>query len=92
MEAAIRETKEETGLDVINLKLISVADELGALDKGKHYVNIGFSAEGFIGEPKVIEIEKWERWEWFDIDSLPSPLFEGTALVINRYKEGKIYF
>ena len=91
IEAAIRETKEETGLEVANLELISVADELGALDKGKHYVNIGFKAESFNGEPKITEAEKWAKWEWFDIDNLPSPLFEGTDLVIKRYKEGKIY-
>lgn len=90
-EAAIRETKEETDLDVSDLELISVADEMGALDKGKHYINIGFLAHAVNGELKIMEPEKCERWEWFSLDKLPAPLFEGTALVIERYKTGQIY-
>lgn len=90
-EAAMREAKEETDLDVSDLELISVADEMGALDKGKHYINIGFLAHVINGEPKIMEPEKCERWEWFSLDRLPEPLFEGTALVIERYKMGRIY-
>lgn len=90
-EAAIRETKEETGLDVSELELVSLADEMGSLDKGKHYVNIGFLAHAISGEPKVTEPEKWERWEWFDLDNLPEPIFEATGLMIKRCSAGVIY-
>lgn len=90
-KAAIRETYEETGLIVSDLDLISIADELGALDQGKHYINIGFLAHTSSDSPILKEPEKWERWEWFSLNQLPSPLFEGTALVIERYKLGKIY-
>lgn len=91
-EAAARETLEETGLEVCDLELISVADELGALDKGKHYVNIGFCAHKISGDLETKEPEKFEKWTWFSLDNLPTPLFEGTELMINRYKQGKIYF
>ena len=90
-EAAIREAREETGLDTHNLELVSIADEMGALDQEKHYVNVGFLAHTVNGEPKLMEPEKFDRWEWFDLDNLPQPLFEGTALMIERYKAGKIY-
>ncbi|MDP3837085.1 MAG: NUDIX domain-containing protein [bacterium] len=90
-QAAIRETYEEAGLIVSDLELISVADELGGLDEGKHYVNIGFLAHAASGNPTVKEPEKWDRWEWFDLNKLPEPLFEGPRLMIERYKLGKIY-
>ncbi len=90
-EAAIREAKEETGLNVSNLELVSLADEMGAMDKGKHYINVGFIANSVEGDLKIAEPEKWVRWEWFDLDKLPEPLFEGTALMIERYKIGQIY-
>ena len=84
-QAAIRETKEETGLEVSELELVSLADEMGSLDKGKHYVNVGFLAQLVSGEPMITEPEKWEKWEWFDINNLPEPIFEGTGLMIKRY-------
>lgn len=91
MDAAIRETLEETGLDVSELELVSLADEMGSLDKGKHYVNVGFIAHAVTGEPKIIEAEKWEKWQWFDLENLPEPIFEGTGLMIKRYLSGAIY-
>lgn len=90
-EATIRETKEETGLDVSELELVSLADEMGSLDKGKHYINVGFLAHAISGEPKVTEPEKWERWEWFDLNNLPEPIFEATGLMIKRFLAGIIY-
>ncbi|MGE5425997.1 MAG: nucleotide triphosphate diphosphatase NUDT15 [Bacillota bacterium] len=91
IQAAIREAHEETGLIVSDLELVSLADELGALEQGKHYVNVGFVAHTYSGKPAITEPEKWERWEWFSLNELPSPLFEGSALMIERYKLGKIY-
>jgi 8-oxo-dGTP diphosphatase len=91
-ECAAREVKEETDLDVEKFELISVADELRYLESdGKHYVNIGIKAFYSGGEPKNMEPHKHEDWQWFSLDSLPAPLFQGTELAINNYKKGKIY-
>jgi 8-oxo-dGTP diphosphatase len=89
--AAIRETREETGLEVSELELVSLADEMGSLNKGKHYVNVGFLAHFVSGEAKLTEPEKWERWEWFDLEKLPEPIFEATGLMIKRYQIGQLY-
>lgn len=91
-ETAKRETKEETGLDINEFELISVADEMRYLKSdGKHYLNI--SVKGFYkgGNPVVMEADKCERWEWFSLDNLPTSLFEATELVINNFKVKKIY-
>lgn len=92
-ECAKRETKEEVDLDIDKFELISVADEMRYIKTdGKHYVNIGI--KGFYDgnvEPKKMEPEKCERWEWFSLNNLPEKLFEGTELVIKNFKANKIY-
>ncbi len=91
-ETAKREVKEETGLEVDGFELISVADEMRYIaSDGKHYLNIGIKAVYQGGEPKVLEPEKCREWKWVSLDNLPDKLFEGTEMVINNFKKGKIY-
>lgn len=91
-ECARREVKEETGLDVSEIKLICVADEMRYIKiEGKHYVMIGFFGEYLGGEPETMEPEKFKEWKWFDLDDLPKNLFEGTELMVKNYKANKIY-
>lgn len=44
------------------------------------------------GEPKVMEPDKLESWEWYDIDDLPTPLFGVEPNYVESYKTGKTYF
>ena len=91
-QCAKREAKEETGLDVGKVELISIADEMRYIESDdKHYVNIGFSAEYSGGEPKVMEPDKCAEWKWFDLEDLTDKLFEGTELMIKNYKANIIY-
>jgi len=90
--AAVREAKEETNLDIADLRVVSVSDELRYLvSEGKHYVVIGFKAGAYQGKLQLTEPDKWQEWSWFSLDNLPSPLFEGTEQIINNYLAGKIY-
>lgn len=92
LETAKRETKEEANLDIDKFELISVADEMRYLKSdGKHYLNVGVKGEYKGGEPVVMEKDKCEYWEWFNLDNLPTNLFEGTELVINNFKNKRIY-
>ncbi len=91
-ETAKREVKEETGLDIDEFKLISVADEMRYIETdGKHYLNIGTEGVYKGGVPNVEEPDKWGEWRWFSIDDLPDKIFEGTELMIRNLKAGKIY-
>jgi len=91
-EAAIRETKEETGLDVSECKLISVADELRYIKTdNKHFLNIGIMAKYEGGEPKVMEPNKCKEWKWFSLEELPEKMLEGTELIMKNFKAGEIY-
>lgn len=72
-QAAIRETKEETGLDVELSRLVGVYSRLGSFSPG--YMVL-FAARPIGGE---IQCQPGETIaiEWFDFDQLPSPLSAG---------------
>jgi ADP-ribose pyrophosphatase YjhB (NUDIX family) len=71
--AAIRETKEETGLDVELTKLVGIYSRLGNFLRGHVILFIGKQIGGEIkcqpGETIAVE--------WFPFDQIPSPLSFG---------------
>lgn len=73
-ECARREVFEEANLKVNSLKFVAVTNDIFQIEK-KHYVTIFLIADSFEGILKVKEPDKCERWEWFEWDNLPSPLF-----------------
>lgn len=87
-EGAIREVFEETGIKVKSLKVISVSNDIV---HDAHFVTIGFLAKEFGGEEKVMEPDEIIEWKWFDLDSLPSPLYFPSEKIIENYLAGKIY-
>ncbi len=87
---ARREVEEETGLKIKNLKFILLSNE--KTYPPKHYVHIGFLADWQDGEPKILEPNKVDSWNWYDLDHLPSPLMEMTKKQLGCYKKGKNYF
>lgn len=89
-QTAIRETKEECGITIKNLRMLCVSDLLKY--SPKHYVDIGFYAEWKSGEPEVLEPEKLESWEWYDLDALPKNLFGCFTAYVESHKTGKKYF
>ncbi len=91
-QTAKRETKEETGLIINKFELISVADEMRYIKSdGKHYLNLGIKAQYERGKPKIMEPNKCKQWKWFDLNKLPSKIFEGTELTLKNFKAKKIY-
>jgi len=72
-QAAIRETKEETGLDVELTRLVGIYSRLGNMSP-VHAVL--FVAKPVRGEIKCQEGETIEV-EWFAFDQIPSPLSAG---------------
>jgi len=87
-QAVVREVKEETGLEVISTKLICVSN---IVSYDKHYLDLEFKVEVAEGEPQLMEPDKFETWDWFDLNNLPKPLFKAAELAIESYKTGKIY-
>lgn len=89
-DCAKRETLEECGIEIKNIKFNFVANELEYAPK--HYVNVSFVAEWESGEPKVLEPDKFESFDWYDLENLPEPIFAMSKLGIESYKTGKNFY
>lgn len=78
---AIRECKEETGLIVGKVKRYRKCQWVNTHfpKDNKQYITLYFTAEYQSGVVRLMEPDKCERWEFFDKDNLPSPLFEPLA-------------
>lgn len=87
-EAAKREVLEETGIKAKKLELFSVSND--TVSDG-HFVTIGFLCTDFEGEPKIMEPDEITKWDWFDLNSLPAPIFFPSAKMIRNYLSKKIY-
>lgn len=87
---ARRETREETGLEIKNVRFLFLANVKKYPDK--HYVHVGLLADWRLGEPQTLEPEKSEVWGWYDLSSLPKPLFEMAKLSFEGYQRGQFYF
>jgi len=73
-ECAERETLEEAGITIKNIRFGAVTNDVPK-EEGKHVVTLHLVADFDSGEPKIMEPEKWERWDWFSWNALPEPLF-----------------
>lgn len=91
-ECVLRELSEEAGpaLKIKELGFLCFINMRRYMPK--HYAHIHMVAEWKSGEPINMEPDKRESWDWFDIDSLPHPLFGTTDYAIEAYKTGKTFF
>ena len=81
-ECAKREVKEETNLEIGELKLFGAADDI---QPDRHYITLHIIAKKHSGELKVMEPTKEDRWEWFDLDKLPQNLYSPSKKFIEEY-------
>ena len=88
-ECAKRETFEEAGIRIKNIKFLLLSNI--KIWEGKHYLHIGLAADWESGEPAVKEPEKCDGWGWYDINNLPNPLFLPVVESIDAYRGGKNY-
>ncbi len=87
-EGAKREVKEETGIELDEVKVICVSNDR---NEHAHFVTIGLLSEKFKGNPEVMEPDEIVEWKWFDLDNLPSPIFFPSARLADNYKKGSFY-
>jgi mutator protein MutT len=83
-EAAIREVKEETGLDIAIIDCVGVADEhhLG------HWVSFVFTAKIVGGTMSCREPTKVVAQGFYPLDAMPAPLARISAQDIAEYQKG----
>lgn len=87
---AKREVKEETGMEIDNVRFLRLSNLKTYAPK--HYVDIGLIADWKSGEPKEMEPDKISQWQWYDMDKLPEPLFATLPSYIEAYKTGRNFW
>ena len=85
-ETAIREIKEETNLDIKNPEVYSVSDDF---QPDRHFVTIEMITNEYSGELKIMEPEKEDDWQWFDLDNLPDNIYSPSKVFIEKYKKNQ---
>lgn len=84
--AVIRETKEETDLDIEVIKMIGVCDHI-IKEEGVHWVATSFLCKIKSGVPKIMEPDKASDLRWFDLDKLPEKLTITTKKALRDYNK-----
>jgi 8-oxo-dGTP diphosphatase len=73
-QCAIRETKEETGLDISEVHFLGITNDIFAKE-GLHYITIWMKPETVKGEALVNAPEEAAEVGWFEWNTLPELLF-----------------
>jgi 8-oxo-dGTP diphosphatase len=94
VEAAVREAKEEAGVEIRaeNLKyMITVHRFEGAEDHAPEWIDVYFETEKWKGEPFNAEPDKHGHLEWFEMTSLPESTVPSQKFAIEEFTKGKTY-
>jgi len=74
-QTAIREVKEETGLDISSDDVVLKGTTNDFFkESGKHYITLHLVCKKFSGTPQIMEPDKCAKWQWFDLNNLPDNL------------------
>jgi 8-oxo-dGTP diphosphatase len=85
-ECAIREAKEETNVDVTDVRFRAITNDVFEAE-GKHYITLWMEGAYTGGEPIVNAAYEMAEVGWFAWDALPQPLF----LPLRHLLDGKCY-
>lgn len=89
-ECAIRKVLEEAGIEITNVKIVSLCNVLKW--EGGHYIDIEAVADWVSGEPEPTDKSMIGEWNWYDLENLPSPLIVGDQNGLDAIKSRKFYF
>jgi 8-oxo-dGTP diphosphatase len=89
--ALAREAHEEMGISILADDAIFAHLIHGLFEDGKEYFNIFFTVTTWSGEPKIMEPDKCDTIEWFDLDNLPLNLTESTKRGLEALKTSESY-
>ena len=71
---AKREVFEETGLSIKNIQRVAYTNDIFKEEK-KHYVTLFVVSEYDFGDLQIKELDKCEKWDWFNWNEFSEPLF-----------------
>ena len=84
-QCAARELFEETGLRMPSSKfeIFAITNDVFK-DEDKHYITIHCRVNNVVTTPRIMEPNKCEKWEWFDLNKMPSPLFLSASNLLKQ--------
>jgi ADP-ribose pyrophosphatase YjhB (NUDIX family) len=90
-DALIRESKEESGLDIKadDLELVHILHK--RTSDNRHRVTLYFKANNWSGTIRAKEPEKFKDAAWHSITALPVNTSETVRHVLNEYFQGRLY-
>jgi|SRR3989344_5961909 len=91
IKAAIRECKEEVGIDV-NEKDVRLANVQHCQVEDQRWINFFFVTEKWIGEPKVCEPHKHSEVKWVKLSELPENFIPYAKKGLEDFTANKTYF
>ena len=71
---AVRETREETGIEVRNVRFLGVTNDVFEAE-ARHYVTLWMEAEYHSGTARVLADHEMSEVRWFPSGALPPDLF-----------------
>lgn len=86
--AAIRKVKEETGLDIMNPKVICLINDY---NEYAHFATIGLLCNEYKGKIDLGTTEEQVDCIWTKLDELPENVCKSSLEIIQRYRENKWY-
>ena len=89
-DAIKRETEEEAGIKIKNIKFSNVAN-IGRYSY-RHDITVHFVADWESGEPRTLPEERIGDWAWYDLKNLPEPIFYPSKIMIDSYKTSKNFY
>lgn len=91
--AAIREAKEEVGIDirVDNVKHVLTMHRKGGDENDNVWVDVYFIAHNWSGEPYNAEPDKHSELVWFDESALPKNVIPSVTVALHAIKDGQFY-
>lgn len=84
-DCAKREAMEECGVTISNIRAVGYTNDIHR-EESVHYVTLILEGLYTGGTISVHEPTKWQRWEWFSWDKLPTPLFLPFASFVRQKK------
>lgn len=87
-DAAIREVKEETGLDINNIRLLGYKEyfDTKVLNKINRICFVRADPKHLNIQIPQEESEKCDEWIWFDLDNLPENINSNLKEILDKGK------
>lgn len=83
-QAAMREVREEVGLELQPGPLLCVVDQIDRA-AGTHWVAPVYRTGPVQGEPQLCEPHKHDGLGWFALNALPHPLTTATQVAVQAF-------